>query len=181
MKISRSNIKGIDEHIDKLQSLINSKLITAWSIADDTYKCYPRCYRNAEDNGYIAENYEGAGEYKEVYLDDTLKAISFFGIGNNIPAGAESKAEIHLVFFVNIDKVKPGSDRRDEEVRLDVYKILNRELFGFQVKGIITGLENVLREYPGSRRDDRLKNVDMHPFHCFRFDLELTYQPLKCY
>ena len=189
MLITKTNPEGIDWYIQQLQTKLHTRLIAAdeWNLADpDKYKCYGRCYRNKKDNGYIAENYEGNSEYGEVYWDDTLTAISFFGLTNSVKAGINHEADIHLVFFVDLDKLalkdKSGTTiahRADEEVRNSVQQIIGNSSFGFQYVSTELWLENVLREYPGTRRDERLKHVDMHPVHCFRINLKLIYNPNK--
>jgi len=182
MLITKTSPVGIDYHIQQLQTALHSKLSAAdyWNMVSAEYKCYGRCYRNKNDNGYIAENYEGTNEYREVYWDDTLKAISFFGISRSIEMPLKAEADVHLVFFVNLAKIKAAiTHRADEEARNDVLKIIGNSLFGFTIQSVDLWLENVLREYPGSRRDNRLAAVDMHPVHCFRINLKLSYNTNK--
>jgi hypothetical protein len=144
------------------------------------YQCYGRAYRNKTDDGYIAEVYTGSKEYREVYWDDSLNAISFFGTNGTIERTVLSSAEVHLVFFVDLSKVKPDiTHRADEEVRDEIEAIVGSFTGGFVLKSIELWLENVLREYHGSRRDDRLKYVDMHPVHCFRMNLSINYDSNK--
>ncbi len=183
-----SDPKGIDVPIRKLQEKLHASLMSKWGLDVNNpdqnilYQSYGRCYRNKKDDGYIAEVYKGNNEYKEVYWDDSLYAISFFGISNELLHDKAEKSEVHLVFFVNLDKLKPDvSHRADEEVRLDVLSIIGYSLFGFNYKSVSLSIENVLKEYPGSRRDDRLKFVDMHPIHCFRINLSLIYNINNCF
>ena len=189
MLITRTNPTGIDFYIQQLQTKIHTLLINAdhWNLADNTqYQCYGRCYRNKTKDGYIAEVYTSGNDYKEVYWNDTLTAISFFGISNTIAHSVQNQADVHLVFFANLSKLglKDKNDniithRADEELRLMVQNIIGKNSFGFEFVSIDLWIENVLREYPGSRRDDRLKYVDMHPVHAFRINLKLTYNPNK--
>lgn len=189
MLITKTNPTGIDWYIQQLQTKLHSILIGAayWNLADpDQYKAYGRCYRNKTVDGYVAENYEGNGEYRELYWDDTLTAVSFFGITNNIKTGVNNEADIHLVFFANLDKLAlkdhTGASithRADEELRNSVISLIGKSAYGFQFQSAELWLENVLREYPGSRRDDRLKYVDSHPVHCFRINLKLFYNANK--
>jgi hypothetical protein len=169
MLITKEHPAGIDYYIQKIQSTLYAAL--NW----ENYNCYGRCYRNKHQNGYIAEVYTSANNYKEVYWDDKLSAISFFGLSDKINA---NEANVHLVFFVNLAKLMPGvTHRADEEVRLNA---IGRNNHGFIFKSIDLWVENVLKEYPSSRRDDRLKAVDMHPIHCFRLNFSLLYNPNKC-
>lgn len=183
MLIERTNPKGIDWYIAKLQRQIHNRLIATdtWNLASDQYRAYGRCYRNKTDDGYVAENYEANGEYREVYWDDSISALSFFGVSGSVNLeGPQAQASVHLVFFVNLAKVAPGiTHRADEEVRRQVIEAIGASAHGFQPEGVELWLENVLREYPGSRRDNRLKFIDMHPIHCFRINFNLIFNPLK--
>lgn len=182
MLITKTNPTGIDWYIQQLQTKLHTKLISAayWNINEAGYKCYGRCYRNKSDDGYIAQNYESGTEYKEVYWDDSLKALSFFGTGTTFELGVGAAANVHLVFFVNLAQLAPSiSHRADEEIRKQVLNVIGTNSFGFAVQSVETGIENVLREYPGSRRDERLKYVDMHPVHCFRINMSLVYNVNK--
>lgn len=190
MLIIRTNPAGIDWYIQQLQSRLHTELINAenWNLPDTTkYECYGRCYRNKTDDGYTAEVYVSANEYKEVYWNDSLTALSFFGI-SNLKRDIRSTADVHLVMFADLSKLalKDRSantiqHRADEELRQMVLEIIGKHSFGFSVVGVDLWIESVLREYPGSRRDKRLNAVDMHPIHCFRINLKLIYdQNKKC-
>lgn len=169
----------MDWHIQEAQKQLHRQLLISWG-SDVKYNCYGRCYRNKKDEGYIAEVHTGGNEYKEVYYDDQVSAISFFGISDKIKNDVQNQVNIHLVFFVNLVKLKPLiTHRADEEVRQDVFKALGSSSFGLTFQGVDLWLENVLKEYTGSRNGQRLKAVDMHPVHCFRFNYNLTYNPNK--
>lgn len=174
--------KGIDIPIRKMQEYLHDLLLDVWGIDTDQYQSYGRCYRNKQDRGYIAEVYTGENEYKEVYFDDTLSAISFFGITDSIKQGVGQTANVHLIYFVDLQKLKTTlTNRADEEVRLDVMQLIGSSKLGFSFKSVDLWLENVLREYSGSYRDERLKVVDMHPVHCFRLNFELNYNIKQTY
>lgn len=177
---------GVDAYIDRLQRKMYTVLKEKWSIADDVqFNCTPRCYRNQLDAGYVAELFIGGitgNDYKEIYFDDTISVTSFFGLATeeNINADNSNIATVHLIFFVNLKKIKPGTDRNDLEVRNDVEQIVNTygAARGFLLTKEITGIENVLKEYSGSRQTLLKFKADMHPNHCFRFDMQLiNYQP----
>lgn len=177
-----ANPVGIDIPVKKLQEKIHRELMVKWgldpndSIQNARYECYGRCYRNRKQTGYVAEVYIGNSNYKDVYWNDELNAISFFGIGSSVRNKINDQTDVHLIFFVNLEKLKPSlTNRADEEVRLDVLNTIGKFNFGFTYTGFELGIENVLREYPGSYRSERLKYVDMHPVHCFRLNFTLTY------
>jgi hypothetical protein len=177
MLIQIASPAGLDIDLQSAQEQLHDALSTVWPGVN--YRCYGRCYRNrTTENGYIAENYEGNSEYKEVYFDDTVDALSFFGVSQRPVDQVYNQVMIHLVFFVNLKKIKPTLlHRADEEVHQDVYNALGFRTYGLEYKGTEYWIENVLKEYPGSRRDDRLKEVDMHPNHCFRLNYSLDYDP----
>jgi hypothetical protein len=174
---------GIDWYIQQLQIKLHDTLIDSghWNLADaDQYQAYGRCYRNKKDDGYIAEVLTAGTDYKEVYWNDDLAAISFFGISGQIKRTVGMEADVHFVMFADLSKLNFSvAHRADEELREMVAAIIGKSSFGFQMTSIDLWVENVLKEYPGSRRDSRLKAVDMHPVHCFRINLSLKYNPNK--
>lgn len=176
----KTNPKGIDKQIQKLQEYLYTKLLAKWAITDDDWQCYGRAYRNQKDKGFIPEVYTAAGDYEEVFPDDKLSVLSFFGVGDSFKGSYSLTGPVFLIFFVNIDDLKTLAHRGDEEIRLDVQQICSQVDFGFYMTGIQTGIDNVYKEYPGMRRDEGLRARDMHPFHCFRIDFELTYEPQNC-
>jgi hypothetical protein len=181
MLITKTDPVGIDWHVQELQTKIHNQLVTDWALADATkYQAYGRCYRNKIDAGYIAEVLTTGKEYKEVFWNDELTALSFFGLSGQIKHGLKHEADVHFVMFANLAKLFPGAAHRmDEELRKQVFDLIGRFLMGFTVTGIELWLENVLKEYPGSRRENRLKYVDMHPVHCFRINMKIFYNPNK--
>lgn len=181
MLIQKTNPKGIDLSIQKLQSYIHTELTTLWGVTD-TFECYARASRNRTSDGFIAEVLTSGKSYKEVYWNDALAAISFFGTGTRSTSElGQLKTDVHLVFFTNLTKLKPSIvHRADEEVRKDVINACMKGDYGFTLESVETGLDNVLREYPGSRRDDRLIGVDMQPKHCFRLNFSILYDINNC-
>jgi hypothetical protein len=181
MLVTKTSPLGIDWYIGQVQSYLHDGLVRKWGIQHGDYRSYPRCYRNKVAEGYIAENYQGGGTYKEVYWESGQTVMSFFGISGNIRHKApKSEADVHLVFFADVTKLKPSIEHRaDEEVRQDVITLLGYSKYSFVYQGIDFGIEQVLREYPGSRRDNRLQYVDMHPVHAFRINLKILFDPNK--
>jgi hypothetical protein len=163
----------VDRVIQGLQTKLHTQLVSAWNLsADSVYHCYGRCDRNLTEGGYIAEILTEGNDYREVFWDDALSAISFFVRGDKVEyQKGESKAPVSVIFFVNVKKLKPLIPHRaDEEVRLDVLRVFQ----GPMLLSYETGLDNVLREFPGSK--EKLRVADMQPVHCFRINLNLIYQ-----
>ncbi len=182
MLITKTNPTGIDNAIQKLQEDLHGKLLTKWGINTNLYQSYGRCYKNKTKDGYVAELFTGGKDYKDAYWNDNLNAISFFSVADKIEAGmGQAKTKVSIIFFVNLSKLKPSiTHRADEEVRQDVIRSIGTHSYGFTYEGFETGIENVLREYPGSRRDKGLEAVDMQPVHSFRINLSLIYKNNNC-
>jgi hypothetical protein len=177
MLIQSPSPVGKDVAIQRFQTRLHTSLLAAWTAIDtDKYACYDRCYPNKKVNGYVAEVYNGNNEYQPVYWDDNYSVISFFGISDKEVFNMMMEIPVHLVFFVDLSKVKPdNTNRADEEVRRDVLSIIGKGLLGFTFQSLEIRIENVLKEYKSTLVDDRLKTVDMHPVHCFRINLLLKY------
>lgn len=192
MLVTKEAPQGMDFYIQQAQTKLYNGLLKAWG--GISYNCYGRCYRNrglneipegrrmAEPN-YIAEVYTGNGQYQEAYWDSSVDAVSFFGISYSQKEEAKRAnhtVDVHLVFFVNIATVKPLiAHRGDEEVRQDVYNILGPDSFGLSFQSVELWMENILKEYPGTRTSEGMKHVDMHPVHAFRLNYQLSFNPNK--
>lgn len=178
MIITKTNPVGIDKKIDTFQRVMYSSLIKTWNTSK--YNCYPRCYRNQTADGYAAEMFTGGVDYQEVYIDDTVSASSFFGIGQEQQVvDGQKVANVHLIFSVNLKEIKPGPQRNDEEVKIDVERLIQSIglSHGWQITKETTGIDKILNEYPGSKKTIGLKYKDMHPFFWFRYDMNVYYDP----
>lgn len=186
MIISPPTLISTDFWISKLQGWLQGKLFPKWNIAatdaiaSAKYIFYPRVYRNpdAVPGAFKAEWYVGPDNNKEVYWDDTLAGLTWFGLGPKIVTDVQQVCDIHLVTFADCAKLynAPGV-RCDEKLRADFIEIFQAPILGFTLKSTEIWLQNVLREYPGSRRDNRLIKADMGTVHAFRLNLELRYNP----
>ena len=165
----KKNPIGIDGVIDRIQSTLFRRLCKRWSIEESEYDSYCRAYKNQTKNGYVPEFYIGNKEYKELFVNDTISATSFFLSGDKVKkVGSGFQSELSVIFFVDISKLKNISHRADDEVRNDVIQSLPdfNELISVE-----TGINNVFREFSQSS----IKFRDMHPLHCFRLNLIVNY------
>ncbi len=175
-----TNPIGIDFSISQLQELLYTRLLTKkWPTGDAqvVYQSYPRCHRVQVEDGFTAMLYDGGLEYREVYYDDTVDVVSFFGIDQRIKEDMMPTVGVHLVVFANLSRLKPSiTHRGDEEVRNDFLSIIGDGLYGFELQSVELGIDSCLREYPGSRRNNRLTTADMEPAHCFRLNFDLYFE-----
>jgi len=181
---------GIDIPITHLQRFMYPELKTIWGITDDTdYDCHGRAYRNQTADGYIPEVFTGVGnsttqaDYKEVFFDDSKKALSFFFLGEITKHDrGNATAPVSLVFMVNVPDLKPAiAWRGDEEIRNDVEKLLQIDRDDFNLVEIILGVDNVFKEFSGWRKKEGIKFRDMHPTHCFRLNFNVLFDINDCY
>lgn len=174
------NPKGINLPVSKLQGFLYSSLLKKWALTEDDYNCYPLAYKNRTSNGYAAEVFHGNGtkDYDDAYLDDRVAVSSFFVQGDKVEYKAGyGTTTVALIFFVDLEKVKKDYQHRaDDEVREDVLRVLGYVNYGFALQSIETGIDNVLKEFSGTRKDKALKFADMQPVHCFRVNFNLIYQ-----
>lgn len=180
MVILKPNPVGIDVPIQLIQEGMFTYLCALWNMQPADYACYGRCYRNYTDTkGYLPEVFIGGKDYKDAFYNDKVTATSFFGItsGRSTLSEGLNTANVHLIFSVNLDKVKSIA-RADEEVRADVQKLLEQYISTDIDR--ITDIDRVYSEYTAWRTNDNTKLSDMHPKHCFRFNFDVTYNTLDC-
>lgn len=181
MLFTRIIKSGIDAPIDGLQRLLYPNIVAAWGLNADSaadYNSYSRAYRNQTEDGYIPEVFVSGKEYKEVLVNDKIKALSFFAVGENTRfQGNQLEADVSMLFFVNLTKINASSERADEEVRQQIIQMVQGiKSFGFAFTGVETGVDSVLRDYDGLRKSPGFKFRDMHPFHCFKLNFTVRYK-----
>jgi len=172
---------GIDTVINNINNLVFNDL--GWIDGVEfpvNYNAYHRALKNPRNGGLIPEVYllddtTRRGEYSEVLYDDTLDASSFFYVDNSIDTidnGRLFDTTLSMVFQVNLDVVADNIKHRgDAEIHRVVVNAINKGIYG-KVSSVVTGIDNVYSEFDQSQ----IEFTDMHPFHCFRVDIDVTYQ-----
>ena len=174
----RSNPVGIDARIVLAQTYMYDRLKVAWGITNDAnINCFGRVYKNQTNDGYTPEVKAEGRDYHDTFLDDKVAATVFFGLGETVESeDGYNIADVSAIFMVNLDMIKPGDDRKDEEAKLDVQKIFNRQIYGFAIQSFKTGIDSVFAEYSGWKKKDGIKFKDMHPFFNFRVNFKVRYK-----
>ncbi len=173
-----SNAIGIDQSISKIQERLYGWLTTTGGWDASQYQSYHRAYKNNSRNGVIPEAFTekstAQNEYQEVLLNDNLDSNSFFIVGDDIPTNEGMHiVPLSVIYQINLDSVYgTESFRVDEPARNDVIVGLQQcPLVGeLGIKSVVTGVENVYREF----NTEKLELDNMHPFHVFRIDMEIT-------
>lgn len=177
MIATKTKTVGVDIPIQALQNFLYVQLLRIWNIAAADYNSYGRVYRNqTEEDGYSPEVYNGAGEYTDTFFNDKVKVLSFFSVSESQRYNGGLGGVVSLIFCVtDIGALKPGiAWRADEEVRMDVEILVHDPARGFTLDSVETGIDNVFREYSGWKKKKGIEFMDMHPFHCFRINLNLN-------
>ena len=172
---------GIDTVINNINDLVFTEL--DWLSTNDSpvnYTAYHRALKNPRNGGIIPEVYEidtdtRTGEYSECFYDDRLDASSFFYVENTqspIDGGRMFNTTLSMVFQVDLSKVADAIKHRgDAEIHRIVCNAINKGIYG-KVSGLVTGVSDVYSEFDQSQ----IEFTDMHPFHCFRVDIDVNYQ-----
>jgi len=176
---------GIDAVINNINNIVFKEL--GWTSEGDNpvnYTAYHRALKNPKNGGVIPEVYEidttsRTGEYTESLYDDRLDASSFFYIDDNLQAidnGRMFTTTISMVFQVDLSVVADNIKHRgDSEIHRVVVNAINKGAYG-SVSNVVMGIPNVYSEFDQSQ----IEFTDMHPFHCFRVDVEVAYQLACC-
>ncbi len=177
--VIKNSTVGIDVPIQQLQKKLYSQLKVVWGITNDTdYSSYGRAYKNQTNDGISPEVFIGGMDYRDIYFDDTLKALSFFAIDDTVKYNEGSAtSNVSLIFMVNVQTLKPSiTHRADEEIRQNVTSLIRPQMFGFTIQSIVTGINNVFKEYSGWMKTTGIRYRDMQPLHCFRINMALLYK-----
>lgn len=172
--ILKTDPKGIDVVINNLQNTLFTELTTEFGWTD--YQSYPRAYKNPKDGSLIPENYDGSGDYKEVFYDDKFKATSFFLASDTSSLDRTSRQysnTISAIFQVNLKELLPLiTHRADEEMHRQVWLAITKSPQTYLLDSIVTGVDNV---YSGLNLT-QLQIDDMSDCHVVRFDFNITYE-----
>lgn len=180
MNIIKENAFGIDSIINIFQNVLYTELSEIWSLTELDSLFTGRCYKNNTDLGLIPELYTSNGEYSELLLDDKLKAQIFFIVSDKSTVSNETRtSNVDIIFLTNASLIYPNS-REDERIKNDVLNLCTPNYCNFTLTGIVTGIENVFKEFTGWKSKNE-SYVDMHPYHCFRLSFTTTYKISKCY
>lgn len=168
-----TNTNGIDKEIQSLQTWLYAELIQRWG---DSIDAYGRVYKNAStDGGLKAEWYLGHNEYKDVLYNDKFGACMMFIDDDNHDSedGLVFSSDVKAVFMVDLNRILPdNSERADAKAQNDVVQIIRDSNFdNITIKGIEKIIGNVFRGFDVSN----IKFSDIHPYHCFAVDLEMSY------
>lgn len=179
MNVTLTDPTGLNYYIQRFQTALYTDVMRKYSGGSVKWNAYGRCNRNLKNGQYVAEVFKlgSKGEYIDPLTDDKVDITSFFGTSSLINDRTRQMAKVHLLVFCNLKRLKPLTGwRADEEVRTDFLRVIGKCLYGFHLDSTETGIDNVLKEYRGSALSLKA-NADMQPWHCFRLNFSLAYNP----
>lgn len=123
-------------------------------------------------------------DYKQVLNDDKFSATSFFLIGDNRTYQDEwgqIRQEISLIFQTNLVELYGGTERYDEQLNMDVLRVLKQEnKYIVDDIEIEEGYANVFSDLTlTGRLETNIKRTDVSQYHCVKFAFNVLYKP-KC-
>lgn len=176
MNHTKTDPKGIDAEIQKLQTYMYNRVIAKWGLTSDNFDMYGRVYRERNKGGYIPMAYVGGKDYKEVFLDDTKALIMFFDVGDAITSADTKKgAQLSIYCFGNLSFIPAyasTTERMDEEARNDIETWVDRN-YDFFLSNTVIGNKAILDKYSGMIKD-KANDRGMHPYITFRLDGQLS-------
>jgi quinolinate synthase len=162
---------GIDNKIKNIQNALHAHL--GFSGVD----FYGRVQKVISKDGkaLVPEIHVSSDERKEVYFNDNdAPGGNVFFVDANkhtTKDGVIFKAEIKIVFMLNLQKLIPDKEyRTDTEVQDHCMKLVQK-LKMIEITSIEKGLKNILSEFD----IERIKKNDMNPYHTFAITGNLKY------
>ncbi len=190
---------GEDAYVNDLQVGMYANLPARLGLDASKWNCFGRAYRNYVPKtdttpAYYLPEYFYNGEYIAgngtsnrggLFFEDGF-VVSFFGEREK---PMERKASgyncwyCELIFFIDLSILSPygitdTANQRIDEIVINIFKnYIESSGCGFHVENTERNIDKVLEMYSGFPKIDSL-NKNMQPRLCFKFDLELIYNPI---
>ena len=173
MVIAPTNLYGIDKHIKRVQDYLDSKLADVWH---GDISIYGRAIETQLKETKILEVWTSKNDYKQLFVSDRSAAVVWFKVNNRAVDSHRLKADIDIIFTVNVKDVEGSSDYLDEKAIMNAYKIVSNCGLIENVTGIKTGIDNVFAGFD----TEKIRHRDMSPFHVFSFTVQIEYFEKLC-
>lgn len=162
---------GIDTKLKNIQNALYAHL----DYSDVDFYGRVQKVISKEGKALVPEVHVSSSERKEVYFNDKdAPGGNIFFVDANkhtTTDGLLFKAEIKIVFMLNLQKIIPAMEyRTDTEVQDHCMKLVRR-LKMIKVTSLEKGLKNILSEFD----IERIKKNDMNPYHTFAIVGDLIY------
>ncbi|NQV77088.1 MAG: hypothetical protein HQ490_01885 [Lutibacter sp.] len=164
----KSNPKGIDIQIQRIQQYLYDKLSSEYSC--EIY-AYSRAYKDNENGSIKPLAYVSSGSYKELLTDNNIKGLHYFFIEDDeaeiLSDSCLSTNDVDIIFFVNdITKVRGDiTHYADEEIKETVKDYIYK--LGFKPQSVTKG-GKALEGF------DISKIKFIHPFNVFKIKITIN-------
>lgn len=159
---------GLEFPISQIQSELNNKL--TWLGNNNIYGII---FNNAYNGDVIPESWVSNKEYKQVFINDkSTSQIGFYPIDRNVVA---RYATVQIIVTVNLQEAYGALIRDNERAYLEVQRIIDKYT-NISEGGFKRGVQDVFSDF----RTDNIKYLDMQPFECFSFEVEIAYNDNLC-
>ena len=162
----KTNPKGLDVIIYKVQKKLYDKLSTMW-VGVELFG-YDRCYLSNRNGVKSIDYYISDKEYENLIVAEKNKF--FFTAENEVKNVGINYYEtsIELYFIVNVSEIKPDVlHRADEEVRKDVLNVL-QTMSDTSIDYVVFNTDNVFSKYFFNQV------IYLEPYHCFKVVLKVN-------
>lgn len=160
---AKSPAYGLEVSISKLQNVIETNL--GWL---GTNNIYGLIFKNAKKDDIVPEAWISNNEYKQVFINDkSTSQVGFLPIDRNVLA---KTATVQVIVTIDLQKAYGASIRDNERVYLDFQNIIERRNLVIE-DSFKQGIQDVFSGF----RTDNIKYLDMQPFDCFSFDIQMSY------
>jgi hypothetical protein len=165
---------GLDVSVEAIKDLVYG-LKDYWNVELDGYgRCYPIF---GSDKTKQIQYFKGKDEYVDLLNAEGNKFFFTHETGLERTVKNHAKAKVDLYFILDVSKIYPNIQHRaDEEVRLDVLNMIEKKCSQFaKWSNVITDIDKVFNRYGYVKNNYKTSNSDdLHPYHCFRIELELV-------
>lgn len=174
MICAKNNRVGIDAKIYLLQTYLDAKLNAIWN---SPIVIYGRVYANQKETGAIPEVWNENNDYRQIYFNDKNAAtVCFIVTERNIQTKGNVKANIDIVFLINVKQTLGTSQRSDELAMLQVIDLIRKSQLAKTSGEIKEGIANVFSGF----NVDAIKFRDMQPYAVFSIPCEIHYNENLC-
>jgi hypothetical protein len=164
---AKSPAYGLEVSVSKLQTVLESAL--TWL---GTNNIYGIIFKNADKDNIIPEAWVGDGAQGKEYIpvfnnDKSTSQIGFLPLDRNVLAKTST---VQIICTIDLIKAYGANIRDNERAYLELQNAIEQKSIVLE-DSFKQGIEDVFSGF----RTDNIKYLDMQPFDCFSFEVEISY------
>lgn len=174
----KENPIGIDAVLQQVQQGLYDNLQAIWGTE---LEVYGRSYLNEKNGKSTIEAFIKDNDYSGNLIVGDKSKFFFLEQGYAVPNGLNRYTqEIDVIFILDLSKCKPSiAHRADAEVHADVeFELRKFSYLNLSIVSFATKIQNVFKEIRFRYMESLdFKYIDdMHPFHTFKFKINVAYE-----